>query len=350
MAADLETGLRRTNVFLRATLFAFGLLIAVAAALFVAVLFDFRNSTVWIVATLSAVACLAAAMFLVRRYRFYRFGVEEACASAGILFAGLAAGQFIDLYVGGDAGIGLGLVAAAVTAFMVFLRFGYVYAAVIGMGCAALAPFPLLESDVAARLVGVAILALIFVAGRLRRSDAGDEFPGDSYAIVEAAAWGGIYFLLNLKASSWLAQPDDSGTFYWITYALIWMDPIAGLWIAVRERHRWLLDLNIVQAIVTMMSNKAYLGAERQPWDPIAFGILLVAVALGLRRWLSSGEGGARNGVVAFRILASERERLAAAGSLSAMQPSLHPHHGPEEPKPAFGGGRSGGAGATGHL
>jgi hypothetical protein len=98
------------------------------------------------------------------------------------------------------------------------------------------------------------------------------------------------------------------------------------------------------------MSNKPYLDAEQNPWDPITFGILLIAIALGVRRWLETGAGRARNGMVAFRLLASERERLSAVGNVSVMQPSLHPQHGPEEPKPSFGGGGSGGAGTSGKF
>jgi hypothetical protein len=350
MAADLETGLRRTNVFLRLTLFGFGLLIAVAATLFIAVLFELRNATMWGVATLAAGGCLAAAIVLVTKYQFYRFGIEEAFASATILFAGLAVGFLVDPYFSGDAGIGLGLAGAAVTALAVFSHFRFVYAAVIAMACAALAAFPMLEADLASRAIGVGILALAFVAARLARAGDGDDFPGDTYAVIETAAWGGIYLLLNLKASSWLSHPVEDGPVYWITYALIWIMPVAGLWNAVRERHRLLLDLNIILVIVTMMTNKPYLGAEQRPWDPITFGLLLVTVALGLRRWLDRGEGGARNGFVSYRVLASDRDRLSAAGSLSVLQPSLHPQHAAEQPKSGFGGGSSGGAGASGHF
>jgi MFS family permease len=348
MAADLETGLRRTNVFLRLTLFVLGVLIALAAALFLAILFEVRDAAIWIVAALAGGACYAAAMFLVNRYRFYRFGIEEAFASVAVLLAGVAVGFLAGPYFDDDISIGIGFVAASVTAFVVFFQFGYVYAAVIAMAGAAVAPFPILEADMASRLIGVAVLAACFFAARLERADYGDDFPGDSYAIVETAAWGGVYFLLNLKVSSWLAQPDDFGVFYWITYALIWMMPLAGIWIAIRERHRVLLDLNIVLAIATLMSNKPYLGAEQRPWDPITFGLLLIAVALGLRRWLDRGEGGARHGFVSYRVLASDRDRLSAVGNVSIMQPSLHPQHAPEHPKPGFGGGSSGGAGSSG--
>ena len=350
MAADLETGLRRTNAFLRATLFVFGTVIALAATGLVGVIFEPRNAMVWMLLTFAAGACFAAAVFLVSSYQLYRFGIEEAFAVAGILFAGVAVALAFEPMLDDDIAFGLGFMAAAVAALIVFFQFGFVYAAVMGMGFAAVAPFPQVDSDVVSRSIAVAVLAAFFLAARLQRSAYGDEFPGDNYAIIETAAWAGIYVFMNLQISAWLSSPEDSGPFYWITYAVIWMLPVAGLWIAIRERHRLLLDLNIVLAIATMMSNKPYLNAEQKPWDPIAFGILMAAIALGVRRWLDSGEGGARNGVVSYRLLASERDRLSAAGNVSVVQPSLHPQHAPEQPKPGFGGGGSGGAGTSGKF
>jgi len=361
MAADLETGLRRTNVFLRATLFVFGMVIALAATGLVGVIFEPRNAMIWILLTVAAGACFAIALLLVDSYRLYRFGIEEAFAVAGIVFAGVAVGLFFEPMIDDDIAVVLGFTAAAIAALIVFFHFGFVYAAVIGMAFAAAAPFPQVDSDIVSRSLAVAILAAFFLAARLQRNSSrrspeakadahGDEFPGDNYSIVETAAWAGIYVVMNLQISRWLSYPVDSGPFYWITYAVIWMLPVAGLWIAIRERHRLLLDLNIALAIVTMMSNKAYLDAEQKPWDPITFGVLMVAIALGVRRWLESGEGGARNGFVSFRLLASERDRLSMAGNLSVVQPSLHPQHGPEAPKPGFGGGGSGGAGTSGKF
>lgn len=350
MAADLETGLRRTNVFLRATLFVFGVVIAVAATALVWVIVEPVRGTIWLIFAVAAGACYAGAFVLVNRYRLYRFGVEEALAVVAILFAGAAVVSVFEPAIDDDIAFTLGFMAAAATAFMIFFQFGLEYAAVIGMVLVAVTPFPALDSDIASRTIAVTVLAVMFLAARLQRHGYGDEFPGDNYAIVETAAWAGIYVLINLQISAWLSYPEDAGPFYWITYAAIWMLPAAGLWIAVRERHRLLLDLNIVLAIVTMMSNKRYLGAEQKPWDAITFGILLIAIALGVRRWLSSGEGGARNGVVAYRLLASDRERLSLVGNVSVMQSSLHPQHGPDAPKPGFGGGSSGGAGTSGKF
>lgn len=350
MAGDLDTGLRRTNVFLRATLFVFGTLIVLAATGLTAVTFRPGQYTVWLLFAATAGACYAAAIVLVRSYRLYRFGIEEAFAVAAILSSGAAAAFIFEPFITGDIGFGIGFIAAAAVGFVCFFQFGYEYAAVIALASAALAPFPLVESDIARRSAGVAILALMFFAARRERQKHGDEFPGDSYGILETAAWGGIYLLLNLKASAWLSHPVEAGPYYWLTYVLIWMLPGAGLWMAIRQRHRLMLDLNIVLAIATLMSNKPYLDAEPKPWDPIAFGLLLIAVALGTRRWLASGTGGARNGLVPHRLLASERDRLAAAASASVLQPSPHPQHGPAEPQPGFGGGRSGGGGATGSF
>ena len=353
MAADLETGLRRTNIFLRGTLFVFGVIIAMAATGLAAVLVEPGNETVWVLAAFAAGVSFLAAALLIDNYHLYRFGIEEAFAVASILFAAAAVGFALEPLgiVFNGAAVALACAGGAVAAFIVFFRFGFVYAAVIALAFAAVAPFELVDSDMARRLIATAILAALFCGARLQRGDLGDEFPGDNYAVIETAAWGGIYFLLNLKASSWLSHADESGWFYWATYAAIWMLPAAGLWIAIRERHRLMLDLNIVMAIATLMSNKAYLGAERYAWDPIVFGLLMIGIAAGLRRWLASGAEGSRAGFVPVRLLASERERLAAAGNISVLQPSLHPQHPPgPSGSPVGGGGRSGGAGASGSF
>jgi hypothetical protein len=141
--------------------------------------------------------------------------------------------------------------------------------------------------------------------------------------------------------------PDEVPLFYWSTYAFIWILPAVGLLLAVSDRHRWMLDANIVMAIVTMMTNKPYLNGVQQPWDPIVFGVLMIAIALGFKRWLASGVNGSRSGFIAERLLASERERLALAGGAAALAPGAPQPH-THEPPPSCGGGRSGGAGASG--
>ena len=111
-----------------------------------------------------------------------------------------------------------------------------------------------------------------------------------------------------------------------------------------------MLDVNIVLAIATLMSNKPYLGAAQKPWDPILFGVMLVVVSLGLRRWIAGGANGSRNGFVAHRLLASEKAALSMAGTATVLAPGAPPPSAHQPPPPTFGGGRSGGGGASGSF
>ena len=74
---ELQVNLRRTNMFLRVTLFVFGYLIVNAlAGLFVVTLNLSEDATMGL-AVFAAVAFFAVAQLLVQRSRLYHFGVEE---------------------------------------------------------------------------------------------------------------------------------------------------------------------------------------------------------------------------------------------------------------------------------
>jgi hypothetical protein len=354
MLPELQVDLRRTNKFLRVTLFIFGLIILQSVAGLIAIAMGFSEEVgAGILCGGVAAACLWIANLLVIRHKLYRFGIEESAAIAGMILAGSAALLISTIGTGqvDDVQIMIGLATAAVVAFALFLRFGFVYAAVIAMVLIIAAAFIPGNSDIAHRVVAAVMLAVFFAVARSARERHGREFPGDNYAIIEAAAWIGLYLVINLQISRWLSSPEDRTPFYWTTYVLTWLMPAAGLWIAIRDRHRMLLDVNIVMAIVTLMTNKAYLGTPRQPYDPVAFGVLLIAVAMGVRRWLASGPDGSRSGYIAERLVESERERLGLAGTISVVHqgPVASPAHQPESPA-IGGGGRSGGGGASGSF
>lgn len=349
MAPDLQVDLRRTNRFLRITLFLFGLLILQSFTGLLAIAFGASELVAAVLCALAAGVSYKIADLLVTHYRLYRFGIEEAAAVVSILFVGAAGALFASELLGssGDSVIVAALVSGAAMSLAVFLRFGYVYAAVAAMILAATVPFVPGDSDMAHRLLSIAVLAVAFVFMRRARREHGAEFPGDTYAILEATAWAGIYLITNLQISSWISTPERDSTFYWITYGACWLLPAAGLWLAVRERHRLLLDVSAIMAIVTLTTNKPYLGAARQVWDPVVFGVFLIVVAVALRRWLRSGEDGSRDGFIAERIVESEKERIGFVATISVA------HQGPVATRPAeppdtFGGGRSGGAGASG--
>jgi hypothetical protein len=350
MLPDVRVDLRRTNLFLRGTLFVFTLMIIMAAAGLITVLLDLNDRVVaGVMALVGAGACFATAQWSITSYKLYRFGVEEAAAIAAAVFAVVSGWLLLNeqwsiatLYA---------FAAATIVSLALYRRFGFVYAGVAAVFFATCVVFDLQQSDTFRRLFAMILLLTIFFFSRERRQDHDWDFPADTYAAFEAVAWAGLYLVANLKISDWLSQPDDVMQFYWATYGLIWLLPAAGLAFAIADRHRLMLDANIVLAILTLSTNKAYLGAASKPWDPLVFGVMLILVSLGLRRWLASGPQQSRRGFVAHRLLESEKTMVSIAGSATVLAPGA-PAPGPrtQEPPPPFGGGRSGGAGASGSF
>ena len=351
MLGDVQVDYRRTNLFLRATMFIFGLGILMAMVFLVADSIGARSTGMSVLALVSAGGAFFGAQAVIARWRLYRFGIEEALAAGSIVLFAWGATMFLD---GNYSSLRLFLGAAGAS-FIVFRRFGFLYAGIAAVLFAAMTPFNLtfrsgLTADTPRRMAAIIVLLVIFGVARERRKDFESEFPGDLYGIIEATSWGAIYVLTNLKISEWLSVPDDGVPMvYWATYLFTWILPAVGLFLAIGDRHRWLLDASIVMAIVTLMTNKAYLGQVRQPWDPILFGLLMITIALVLKRWLASGPAGSRSGFIADRLLASEQKRLAIAGGGTALGPGAPQPH-THEPPPAFGGGDAGGAGAGGKF
>ena len=348
---QLAVDLRRTNKFLRIILFLFGGLIVQSSVGLVAMFIDAPRDRVWmaVLCLTAGAGCFWLASRLVGRYRLYRFGVEEAVA---LCAAGLtAAGAALLAPDAGDWSLAIGVAGAVVMLAALYLRFGYVYAAVFAMAAAAALPFQFGDTEMVQRTIAVMILVAIASAVRVARVDQGDEYPSDALTVIEAAAWLGIYLLVNLALSSGFVPVDRTATVYWITYGGIWLLPVAGLWLSLRGRERPLLLVSLVMALASLLSNKEYLGAPRYEWDPIVFGLLLMGIAVGVRRWLRSGEGEMRHGYTASRLLASDRSTLGSLAMVSAVHVEV-----PVAPAAApvdaaiGGGGRSGGAGAGGSF
>lgn len=347
MAVDL----RRTNKFLRMTLFVFGgIILQSALGLFAVALFDVSNAAgAGVLCLIVGAGCFWLASHLVNRYHLYRFGVEEAAALSA---AGLVAGGTALLLA--DAGLGdwpliVGLATAAVMLFVLFRHFGYVYAALFALVAAAALPFQFGSSEAIQRVVAGVLLAGAAFAARAARADDGDEYPGDGLMVIEAAAWLGIYLLVNLVMSTGLSRVDRGSAFHWITYAGIWVLPAVVLWLAIRGRERPLLWSGLAMALGTLLSNKEYLGSPRHEWDPMVFGLLLMVIAVGVRRWLAAGEDGLRHGYSASRLVASDRDLTAHLALVSAAQVNVPVTSTAPAPDPSIGGGgRSGGGGAGG--
>lgn len=347
MAVDL----RRTNKFLRITLFVFGgVILQSALGLFAVALFDVSSAAgAGVLCLIVGAGCFRLASHLVSRYHLYRFGVEEAAALSAAGLVAIGAALLIADAAAGDGPLILGLATGAAMLTVLYVQFGYVYAAVFALIAAAALPFQFGSAEAVQRVVAVSVLAGAAAVARAARADHGDEYPGDGLMVIEAAAWLGIYGLVNLVLSSGWSGVDRGSTFHWITYAAIWVLPVIVLWLAIRGRERPLLWSGMAMALGTLLSNKEYLGSPRHEWDPMVFGLLLMATAVGVRRWLAAGEDGTRHGYTASRLVASDRDLTGHLAIGSAAQVNVPVTPSAPAPEPSIGGGgRSGGGGAGG--
>jgi hypothetical protein len=349
---DLRVDLRRTNPFLRAVLFLFTALIAGASiGLFVVTFHIDERNYLGATCFISAAICYGLAEYVVRRFRVYRFGVEEALAICAVVLLSIGAVAVTERIGSGwtlevtfiDA-----LAAAAIGAACVYWRFGYLYAGIAFIICIAVMPFQFRLSLPAERTTVAMIFLVTFVIARFRRRLYGEDYPGDDYGWIQAVALSGLYLDLNLR----ITASATSGRFYWMTYAAVWIVPLIALVLALRDRDRPLLDVSLAAVLVTVLTNKSYLGLSQQPWDPIVFGIVLCAVAIMIRRWMSNSPDGERYGFTSLRLLNGDRRLLTIVGTASVVlqpAPAVASHAAPPA-KPDFQGGRSGGAGASGSF
>jgi len=354
IAPELTLELRRTNPFLRVILFGFTLLVLLAALAFFGVTTRLPEDGMALLCAFAGVLCFFIAEFLIGEYKLYRFGVEEAAAAGAALLPAVAAGMLTSsMRVEGnpEAPLMVAMIVGSFSALVVYLRFGFTYAAIASMICLTAVFFQTGISEMAARLIDCGLLSIIFIGTRSKHLQFGDEFPGDEYGVIQSIAWLGIYAFFNLQIASFTSHfsiPTYPRPFYWFTYAMTWILPALGLYLAIREKDRPLLDVNLLLTLITLATNKPYLGATRATWDPILLGVLLIAVAVILRRWLAKGEDSMRHGFTADRILTSDKRALSVVGTGSAALHSI----GQIAPAPsdAFKGGegRSGGAGASG--
>lgn len=343
----LATTLRRTNVFLRAVLAVFTALVVAAAVALVFVSFHItRAAPTSATFAAGAIVCIVAAEYLIGGFRLYRHGVEEALVVAAVVLVSVSVSEAAHAanlarpwtYM---------LVVAALAAAATYIRYGFVYAAVAAMACAATIPFPLDLPPFLDRSLAAAVCAATVAVARIARAP-DDDVREDDYAVLQAAGFAGTYVFLNLRLFDVIGPAGASRVtwFYWTTYVLTWLIPAAGLLLAIREKDRSLLTVSLVLAIATLATNKPYLGFSRESWDPILFGVLLVVVATAVRRWLARGPGAQRGGFTAEKILERDRDWLRTIATASVAWPhDLGAARPPESPSSQFDGGRSGGGG-----
>lgn len=362
MEQETVCDLRRTNIFLRIVLFLFTLIIvgAAVALFFVAILPHQPAQASGIFLLIFAAISYAAAEIAVSQARLYRYGIEEAltACSVGFLCVGMEATLFGGLYSPKPDGTEFLVPAAgAIVSLWIWHRFGLPYASLAAMIFVLWLPGHWTSSHAARHLIVAALYAAGLMTVAAVRSRHRFTYLNEGYSIVEALLWLGIYLAINLQLSSvnllrqWWGGPgattEFSRPFYWATWVLIWCLPPAVLARGLLRKDRFVIAVGAAVAILTLVTNKPYLGWQRHSWDPMLLGVLLMGVALWIRRWLAAGPGGIRHGFTAQRLSGKDKRWMnagAAAFGLVTPQP-ISPQTG--SPGVHFGGGDSGGGGAT---
>jgi hypothetical protein len=352
LAADVRVDLRRTGRMLRIGLAVFtAIALAAGVGLLMFTLDIDSSQSAGVFLAICGAGCFVAADRLVSTYRFYRHGIEEACAAAAVLLWTLATAIVLGAVLTSSVEPFAFAAAAGIAAsasYAVYRQFGFRYAGVAAIAAATLVPFPLELAPPVERLLAATIALVLFVAARRLRAAHPDDVHGDDGAVFAAAAFIAVYLVINLHAApEWLGVGSAALSvpwFRWTTYALIWVLPVAGVWLAVRDRERPLLDAAGGMLLVTLITNKPYRGRAPQPWDPIVFGIVLAVGGAALKRWLASGPGDERAGFTAARVSHREAEALRAIAVGSSLNNSMETSPSPGAPS-GFQGGRSGGGG-----
>lgn len=352
LAADLTTDLRRTGVMLRLGLAAFTV-IAGGAAIGLVMLVTDLTSEIAIAITTAGLgsAAMAAATWLVRRYRLYRYGVEEALAMGAVALFGVSGAMLVGAAFGSNAdgpawSAAMGAVAGA--SFFAYRRFGFQYA-LVGVMCAvALIPMPWAWLGIdTKRMVAAVVFAAVFVYATRLRQLAGDDISRADAEVVRAAAAAAAYLALNVALTREVLAGADSVAFHRASWVITWLLPYVVGRTAIVDRDPRLLRVAMAMTLASLFTNKEYLGWSRQPWDPMLLGVLLAVVALGLRRWLASGPQGERWGFTARPLVDRDSAAIQIASMASAALQPAHVRQVPDPPDSSFSGGRSGGGGAS---
>jgi hypothetical protein len=144
--------------------------------------------------------------------------------------------------------------------------------------------------------------------------------------------------------------PPHGGVAWWLAMAATAVVPVFVLAAGLRRRRLPLLLAGTVAAVASLATFQHYLRLGPAWLVLTGAGALWIAAVLGLWRYLDSGPAGERGGFTAAPLLTDARRQAAleVGAAVLTLQPEARAPGG--ERQFEGGGGRSGGAGATGEF
>lgn len=362
MEAETEPNVHQTNSFFRIIFFLFTLLCATAVTAFVIWLMKEPSDTAaMLILILFSIPFYLLAEYVIKKYSFYRYGIEEALAIASIVSLCIGCGILLDKYHLGHQfeAIAISLL-FAVTSFWIYLRFGFLYSALISIIALCAIPFQLSLPPTEERAFLLLILCLILLINILFDKKDLEDFRKERNILLQAFLLAAIYLAVNLRLPELVSLYFDDRSMslhpyagfppyiYWLSYILTFLIPTIGIYWGIKHRKRLIMNASLVLACLTLATNKSYLGMTRYAWDPAILGIMLILISTLITRWLSRGPNKARYGFTAENILKPESHGINLADIGAALTPGFVTSQQPlAQADKFFDGGKSGGGGSS---
>jgi hypothetical protein len=362
MEAGTEPYVNQTNLFFRLIFFLFTLLCATAVTAFLIWLMNEPSDTVAMsILILFSIPFYLLAEYVIKKYSFYRYGIEEALALTSIVSLCIGCGMLLDKYHLDHQfeAIAVSLI-FAVTSFWIYLRFGFLYSALISIIALCAIPFQLSLPPTEERAFLLLILCLILLINMLFDKSDIEDFRKERNSLIQACLLAAIYLAVNLRLPELVSLYFDDRSMilqpyagflpyiYWLSYILTFLIPTTGIYWGIKKRKRLILNVSLVIACLTLAINKSYLQIERYAWDPAILGIMLIFISTLITRWLSRGPNKTRYGFTAENILKPESHGISLADIGAALTPGfVDSQQPPSQSEKYFDGGKSGGGGAS---
>jgi hypothetical protein len=363
--SNTDPEVKQTNLFFRILFFIFTSLTA-GAIVVLTIWLGPNRSDGWVppVLIIFGIGFYFLAQHFVKKYSLYRHGVEEALALIAILLFCIGCWwQFNQFHFDNQSTWIIVCSFAAITALWIHWRFGFLHALLISIAALCVIPYQLSLSAATERSLLLLVLCLVIFISIMKDKSEIADFQKERNTIVQACLLGAIYLIVNLRLPELIIVYIKHGGrilqqyagfepyIYWTSYVLTFFIPIAGIYSGLKSRKRLIINVSLVSACLTLATNKDYLGLKHYAWDPAIMGILLIALSIILKKWLTNGISKTRYGFTAENILQPENYGISLTDIGAALTPSFIDSQQPTTPtEKYFAGGRSGGGGTTGDF